>query len=75
MPDELNTGAPSTTEARPFEPEEHVHLPAPSIWPVTVAFGIATLSFGVLSNIAFIVFGAVVIAIGAFGWAGELRRE
>jgi hypothetical protein len=50
-------------------------LPAPSIWPITVAFGIATLSFGVLSNITFIVFGAVVIAIGAFGWAGELRRE
>ena len=61
---------------RPEEvPEEaHIHLPAPSIWPVTLAAGITLLAFGVLTNIVFLLSGVAVMIIGIAGWIGDMRH-
>jgi len=63
-------------EKNPPHPDtgQDVHLPAPTIWPITVAFGITMFCFGVLTNIVFILFGLLVLIAGAYGWAGDLRN-
>jgi cytochrome c oxidase subunit 1 len=53
----------------------HIHLPAPSIWPVTLAAGITLLAFGVLTSIVFVLSGVALMAISLGGWVQELRHE
>jgi cytochrome c oxidase subunit 1 len=54
---------------------EHLHLPSPSIWPITLAFGVSMMGLGVLTNFVFIIFGAIVSIAALVRWAGELRHE
>jgi cytochrome c oxidase subunit 1 len=55
--------------------EEHLHLPSPSIWPLTLAFGVTIMGLGVLTNIVFILFGAIVSFAALAKWAGDMRHE
>jgi cytochrome c oxidase subunit 1 len=55
--------------------EEHLHLPSPSIWPLTLAFGVTIMGLGVLTNVVFIIFGAMVSIAALAKWAGEMRHE
>ena len=34
----------------PSDPGEHIHLPPPTIWPVTVAAGVALAGFGLVTT-------------------------
>jgi hypothetical protein len=55
--------------------EEHVHLPAQSIWPITTAFGTAVAGFGLVSAHVVSLLGLGVMAWGIIAWVQELRHE
>ncbi len=54
---------------------EDVHLPAPTIWSVVCAAGISLLAFGVVTHLAFSVFGLLLTARALGGWIEEMRDE
>ena len=56
-------------------PEEHVHLPAQSIWPITTALGTAVAGFGLVTNPVISLVGLAVMAWGIISWVQELRHE
>lgn len=54
----------------------HIDLPAPTMWPMVTAFGIALMATGLVTNIAVSIVGSVIALIGAIGWWREvLPRE
>ncbi len=55
------------------EPEERLHMPEDTLWPVVLAFGLLMMFFGILPSLAVVrlatgITGAVVSAIALFGW-------
>jgi Cytochrome c oxidase subunit IV len=55
--------------------EHDVHLPSPSVWPVTLACGITLVGFGVLTSLALSALGAIMLAWALVGWIQELRHD
>lgn len=54
--------------------ENHeVHLPAPSYWPIVLAFGLALIAAGVVSTIIVSIVGIVVLLVAITGWTLENR--
>ncbi|MEO6796105.1 MAG: cytochrome c oxidase subunit 4 [Candidatus Dormibacter sp.] len=54
---------------------EAIHLPPPSIWPVVLAVGIATLLLGLVLNLVLLVIGAVITVAALALWVRDARRE
>jgi cytochrome c oxidase subunit I len=54
--------------------EHGTHLPSPSVWPMTVAGGVALAGFGVLTSPVLSVLGVALMIWGLFGWIQELRH-
>jgi len=50
------------------------HLPAPSLWPVTVGAAVALMAFGIATSLVLSALGLLLLAFGLFGWIQELRR-
>lgn len=48
--------------------------PAPSIWPVTLAFGLATLCAGVITHWLIALGGALLAGVAVVGWVTEAVR-
>ncbi|OGL19773.1 MAG: cytochrome c oxidase subunit I [Candidatus Rokubacteria bacterium RIFCSPLOWO2_12_FULL_71_22] len=61
-------------EAPPAPVDDHVHLPAPSHWPVVVGLGIAILAVGALTHLVVVALGALVAVVGVFRFALEHHR-
>lgn len=53
----------------------HVHLSPQSIWPITMAFGIALAGLGLVSLIQLVPVGVLLIIISIIFWVQELRHE
>jgi Cytochrome c oxidase subunit IV len=49
--------------------------PAPSIWPVTLALGVALAVIGVLSSWILVLAGAVLFVVALFGWITQALHE
>jgi hypothetical protein len=65
-----------TAHERAPEPDhDHVHLPAPSLWPVLCGAGVALIAFGMLTHPAFAVAGLLAMARALHGWIEEMRHE
>ncbi|HSY73134.1 MAG TPA: hypothetical protein VK798_12860 [Alloacidobacterium sp.] len=47
---------------------ETIHLPAPTAWPIVLAFGITLILFGVVTNAAISILGGVLAIAGSIGW-------
>jgi hypothetical protein len=45
-----------------------IHLPAPTAWPITLAFGVALLMAGLVTNAAIGILGAILFLAGCVGW-------
>lgn len=53
-----------------------VHLPAPTAWPIVLAFGVALLCAGLVTSASVSILGAILIVGGCAGWFREvLPRE
>jgi cytochrome c oxidase subunit 1 len=51
--------------------DAHIHLPAPSYWPLVLAVSVPILAYGVIYTTWLIVVGAAIAILGIFGWALE----
>ncbi len=51
--------------------DKHVHLPAPSYWPIVLAFALPVMAYGVIYTTWLIVLGAAIAFAAMFGWALE----
>ena len=47
---------------------ETIHLPAPTAWPITMAFGVTLIFLGFVTNLAVTVLGAILTVTSAVGW-------
>jgi hypothetical protein len=45
-----------------------VELPAPTVWPIVLAFGVMLIAAGMVTNAAISVLGAILALFGHFGW-------
>jgi len=51
---------------------ETVKLPAPTAWPIVLAFGVTLLFAGMLTSASISVLGTILIAAGCVGWFKEV---
>ena len=58
----------------PGHDEPQIHLPPPSMAPVTIGIGITILSFGLLYGLALLVIGGLIFLAGLAGWLIEDAR-
>jgi hypothetical protein len=54
---------------------EHIHLPPPSIWPMTTAAGVTLGGLGLVTHWAFSAAGLIIMFLGIAYWIQELRHE
>jgi len=47
---------------------EHVNLPRPTVWPITLALGLTLLAAGLMTNHKVSWVGAVLAVVGSVGW-------
>jgi cytochrome c oxidase subunit 1 len=52
-----------------------IHLPAPSYWPIALAFGLVLISIGVVSNFIVSIVGVIVLLASVAGWTLENRAD
>ena len=50
---------------------EGVHLPAPSYWPITLAFSLPIIGYGVMYTFWLLIPGILLMMAALFGWAFE----
>jgi len=50
-------------------------LPPPTVWPITISFGVTLLAFGVLTSPLMGVTGLIMFLYGAAGWVEDLRND
>ena len=66
------------TAAHAHGPATHEHATEDTIersmWPMVLSGGVTLIAFGMVTSYVFSVVGVVVLAVGLFGWMGELRR-
>lgn len=63
---------PPTDEREPTPPPQ---MPAPTLWPVTIAAGLTLLAWGSVTSPVFSAVGALLLLLGIAGWVRELRRD
>jgi hypothetical protein len=48
--------------------DQPIHMPPPSLSPVTIAVGVAFISFGILWNVILVGIGVVLLLVGLATW-------
>src|SRR5277367_4813657 len=54
---------------------ETVSLPAPTAWPIVLAFGVALLFAGLVTNTAISIMGAVLFLVAGVGWFSDVLPQ
>lgn len=57
------------------ENEPNIHLPAPSYWPIVLAFSFMLIAMGVVSSIFVSLAGVILMLVALTGWTFENRTE
>jgi hypothetical protein len=60
-----------SSQPNPLIPAE-IHLPAPTAWPIVLAFGFVLLFAGLLTSVSVSILGAVLSLAGCVGWFREI---
>ena len=55
--------------------QEHIHLPPPTIWPLTVAGGVTLGFMGLVTSFPVSILGILIAIYGVVQWVQELRHE
>ena len=58
----------SSQAQAPQRTTETVELPAPTAWPIVLAFGVMLVAAGMVTNVAVSVLGAILAVCGYIGW-------
>jgi cytochrome c oxidase subunit 1 len=51
--------------------DAHPHLPAQSYWPITLAFSLPVIAYGIIFNLALAILGALILIAAVYGWVLE----
>jgi cytochrome c oxidase subunit 1 len=51
--------------------DAHIHLPAPSYWPILLSVGVGLLGLGIIYGIPMMVIGFAITLFSAYGWVLE----
>jgi hypothetical protein len=51
---------------------ETVLMPAPTVWPMVLALGVALVAGGLVTDTLYCALGGLLIAVGCAGWVGQL---
>jgi hypothetical protein len=57
------------------KPLPYEELPAPTFWPIVLAFGMMLLFWGLVSSMIITGFGFVLMVISVSGWVHEILKE
>jgi hypothetical protein len=68
VPAESRSQAPDASRAT-------VQLPAPTAWPVTLAFGVTLLLAGLVTNSSLSILGAILFVCGCVGWFRDVLPQ
>src|SRR5271155_3184812 len=60
--------SPSSSAESPKDAPRTVNLPAPTAWPIVLAFGITLLVAGLLTSASLSILGAILAVIASIGW-------
>ncbi len=52
-------------------PDEHIHLPSPSYWPIVLAFALPVIAYGVIFDLTLTIAGVFILLLACFGWVLE----
>jgi Cytochrome c oxidase subunit IV len=69
---------PATTEGTLGEHDtasEHIHLPPPTIWPMTTAAGVTLAFLGLVTSFPVSILGLLIAIYAVVSWVQELRHE
>jgi cytochrome c oxidase subunit 1 len=66
---------PADANSLPIPPDDAVHLPSPSYFPIVAAVGLAIVGWGVIYAWGIAVVGAIIVAGALYGWALEPADE
>jgi hypothetical protein len=66
---------PEPYQAEPPPAGEEIHLPGPTILPLTTAIGITLIVVGTTITWIMSLFGAIIFLVSAFKWIGDTRRD
>lgn len=50
-------------------------VPPPTVWPATLALGVALMAFGVVTSWIMSLPGLLLLLVGAGGWIQDLRND
>lgn len=71
-PGMMNVKSSKPADGAPQAQEQvHIHMPAPSYWPLLLAFGIAVIAIGVVLNFLLAPLGVIIMLAGLIGWLRE----
>jgi len=57
----------------PLQKSDPEIIPPPTIWPVSLAFGVTFIFWGFISSLGLTFVGIVVFAIALAGWISDLK--
>jgi len=69
---EQRVATPQVQSTKPDRLPQSVQLPAPTAWPIVLAFGITLLFAGLVTTTAISVLGAIFALAGSVGWFREV---
>src|SRR5580658_1441597 len=65
-------------ESRPQAPHASrstIHLPAPTAWPIILAFGVTLLMAGLVTSASVSILGATLFVAGCVGWFRDVLPQ
>ena len=63
------------TDEYPLEKAQPEELPKPTIWPLTLAFGVVFLFWGFVTSLVITITGIVIIAVAVTGWISDMEPK
>src|SRR5262252_5068074 len=57
----------SSSETHRASPN-HILIPAPTAWPITLAFGFTLLVAGLITSLSILILGAILLVAACVGW-------
>jgi hypothetical protein len=59
----------------PEQPHPEIEMPAPSFWPIVLAFGLLLIAVGVLFTLIVSLIGVIIMLAALIGWTLENRVD
>ncbi len=55
--------------------EQEIEMPAPSYWPIVMAFGLLLIAAGIIYSLIISAVGIIILLVALVGWTLENRSD